>query len=493
MTLTVEDILDRGRALKCLPRFGLTGPPDFDGERLHDAVVLAQAAGIDLHAWQVWALGHIFAETEDELLRWRTAAVVVSRQSGKTLLAHMVAVDALYRGLDIAFTAQDRLAASERWKEGVPFWQRAFGGRLQVRWANGSEKAWIDGGGSVRVVTPNDRGPRGMTLDGIVIDEAFKHSNDFLAAILPTLLTKPNSQLLMLSSAGTGASEMLLDFRERALDEETDSAVCWLEWAADTELAIDNEEAWAQAMPTLGEPGGIDIETVRWLFKDSPRILFEREFLSWWQFADAAARMLSMQRWADLAIDRIEHDADTLVFAPAVSPYRDECAVAAASVIDGIVHVEIVESRQGSPEWAAKALKKMADRRKGRIACDVGGASGTIAQALDAAKVKFHPVTARAHTRACGMFVDRVKEETLRHVEDTELDASVAVAKTRKLAGAWAWDTADQQIPIVALEAATVAVFGALTAEPRLTPTVRRLGYPVAGEAESGRAADAGD
>jgi len=55
-------------------------------------------------------------------------------------------------------------------------------------------------------------------------------------------------------------------------------------------------------------------------------------------------------------------------------------------------------------------------------------------------------MTATETAQACGQLVDAIRQESERHIDQVQLNTSVAGARTRKLGGALAWE---QQIGAV--------------------------------------------
>jgi hypothetical protein len=67
--------------------------------------------------------------------------------------------------------------------------------------------------------------------------------------------------------------------------------------------------------------------------------------------------------------------------------------------------------------------------------------------------------------KACGLFVDAVRERTLWHGGQQELDAAVRGAKARPLVDRWAWSRTKSTVNISPLVAATLALWSATERE----------------------------
>lgn len=473
----VASALTRGKNLGCLPLHGPDVAPEFGAPKLRGAVSLAVASGIDLFGWQVWALAHgLESDPGSGLHRHRHVAVVVPRQAGKTWVGHARMLYGLARGERMAYTAQRRWMARQRWDDFVEGWLPVIGDRVDaVRRGAGTEEVRMRPlpgqrhAGFLKIVTPDADGPRGMTLDAVVADESYAHDMEFHGAVSATMATRPGAQLWMLSNAGDHSSEMLLHFRE--LGHAPGSAgVCWMEWAAAETADAADEDTWFTAIPSLGLLGGPTVEALRGYQQTMTAESFDREFLNRWPLAGPGG-VIDPMRWAALGSAEIDHDPDTLTVAAAVHRDRGHAAVASASIRDGKLLVEVIETRDSAPTWVAPKLIELARRHRAAIAVDVHGGTGTVAEELAAAKAPFVDVRTGSYARACGMLYDRIQTRTLAHYSDPRLDAAVAGAGRRRLAGAWAWaETTDA--PVTVLEAVTVAAYGAATRPEKRRPGV---------------------
>ena len=70
-------------------------------------------------------------------------------------------------------------------------------------------------------------------------------------------------------------------------------------------------------------------------------------------------------------------------------------------------------------------------------------------------------LNAGEYAQACGLFLDPVGEQTIRHIGQTELDAAVRGARSRPLVDRWAWSRTRSNVDISPLVAATLAVWSA--------------------------------
>jgi len=78
---------------------------------------------------------------------------------------------------------------------------------------------------------------------------------------------------------------------------------------------------------------------------------------------------------------------------------------------------------------------------------------------------------------ACGRFYDAIVNRRVQHTGQSELDAAVAGAATRKLGDAWAWSRSNSAVDITPLVACTLALWGATTLEPETVTTPPVFAY----------------
>ena len=173
--------------------------------------------GISLMPWQETAARYLTA-VEGDRWRYRSVAVVVSRQNGKTELLVPRIVMGLRMGRRMIHTAQNRFIPRETFLR--------IAGQLmndplvsEVRYANGQEVIKYANGGRYTLVAPNPN-VRGDAVDDVFIDEV-REQRDFelIAALKPTLTASRNPQIVYLSNAGDAGSVVLNDLRARAADD----------------------------------------------------------------------------------------------------------------------------------------------------------------------------------------------------------------------------------------------------------------------------------
>jgi len=428
---------------------------------------VAEIMGLNLFGWQ-----RQVADTALELdamgrYRFRQVGVSVGRQNGKTaLLSARIGLELLGGG-HVAYTAQDRGGARNKWLEAVEMLRPGLGSRFaQLRLANGSEMLTMANGGTFRIVTPNREGARGLTLDLVVIDEALAHGMDLIAALGPTMATRPSAQLWIASNAGDHRSEMLRHYRDLGRSGDSPS-LAWFEWAAADDDDPDDPETWHKAIPTLAEAQGVTLDAVADAHSTTTADLFDREWINRWPL-ETAAFALDVGEFQRLLCTEQPH-GDKLALGVDISPMRDTSSICIASDTGERLLVEVVDHRPGVG-WLPARISELAKRWNATVVIDAGAASATLLPHLQ--HLNLLEVGARDYAASCATFYDAVKDGTLAHLGDPILTDAVAAATRRRLGDRWAWKRTSDDAPITPLVAASLALWGAVAAQPKPTPQV---------------------
>ena len=172
----------------CAPRWATPRDNRYetDGGRL---AKVADLMGFSLYSWQR-LVADVGLERNGDAYRYRTVGCAVGRQSGKSKLIEVrIAYELLQERRAVAYTAQDRNMAKLKWDEHVHDLPSSPLGKYiqKVQRTNGSERLYMKNGSTYSIVTPNDKGARGMSLNLMVIDEALSHPLSLIAALQPTL------------------------------------------------------------------------------------------------------------------------------------------------------------------------------------------------------------------------------------------------------------------------------------------------------------------
>ena len=427
----------------------------------HHLARVGQALGWNLFDWQR-LVADVALEHDNGRYRYRTVGVSVGRQNGKTALAaSRIALELLQPGHVVAFTAQDRGMARYLWDAHCELiLDSSMSKRVRrVMRANGQEALIMQNGAQYRVVTPNRKGSRGLTCDLVVIDEALHIDMDVIAAVQPTMATKNNAQLWILSNAGDANSTMLAHYRNLGHQERDgdEGRLCWLEWApADDKIDALDEAVWRQAIPTLAEAGGVTLDAVAEAAQTTEPELFAREWLNVWPNIGAVA-VIDMHLWEKLERTDVML-GHQVVLGIDVAPNRDSATIAACGRNGAWTPVEIIDHR-AHVGWIQDRVVELWNKWHAPVVIDGGAPAGSFIVPLEQAGVEVMPVGMRDYARACGSFYDAVVDETVTHLGDRLLTDAVGAASKRKLAEQWAWNRRST-VDITPLVAATLARWG---------------------------------
>jgi hypothetical protein len=426
-----------------------------------EAAELAASVGLHLDPWQRHVLDGALGERADGKWSAFEVGLLVSRQNGKgsVLEARELAGLFLFDEQLILHSAHEFKTAQEAFRRVLGLVENFDHLRKRVkrvRTSHGEEGIELTTGARLRFVARSGGSGRGFTGDLIILDEAMILGPDAMAALLPTLSSRPNPQLWYTASAGMATSEQLRRVRERGM-LGTDPGLAWFEWSAPEDADLDSPEAWALANPALGIR--ISEEFIQRERAAMPEIEFARERLGMWE-AGGRDTVIDFAVWESLA-DRMSQAGDDLVFALDATPDRTAASIGMAGRrADGLAHIEVVENRKGV-NWLVDRAKELQDRWSAPIYLDDAGPVGALLPALDAAGVVYVKIGAREFGQACGAFYDAATTAAFRHIGQPLLNAALGAARKRPLGDAWAWHRRDQT-DISPLVAVTNAHYGLL-------------------------------
>ena len=125
----------------------------------------------------------------------------------------------------------------------------------------------------------------------------------------------------------------------------------------------------------------------------------------------------------------------------------------------------------------AKGQRKI--RANGADVIDGAGAGNALVEPLRQAGLTVTVTTARQMAIAFGVFYDSVLDERLRHLDQTELNYALSVARKRAIGdGGHGWSRRDSESNITPVVAATLALWG-LTSDDIELPPKKRTGRAV--------------
>jgi hypothetical protein len=217
----------------------------------------AERMGSPLRWWQELAATRLLEHDEDGRLVWRAAILSTARQVGKSVLLRELLMWRLVQGWRFGGEPQTLLHVSRdvgvgRWvQRSARTWAKQHPDRFRVREANGLESIEYLPDGSVWLLK-SKLGVYGHSASCAAVDEGWGISPDHVEdGLLPTLVERASSQLVLCSTAHPQATSLMLDRRRAALAalDDPGQADLILEWSAPAGLDLADEEGWRMASP----------------------------------------------------------------------------------------------------------------------------------------------------------------------------------------------------------------------------------------------------
>jgi phage terminase large subunit-like protein len=430
---------------------------------------VAEKLGTPLMPWQR-QVADVALEVDPNTgkLAYQSVTCTVPRQAGKTTLMLAVMVwRALHQpGARIVYTAQDGQAARKKWRDDqVPVLDASpLHGLYDVRFSNGDESIKWHNGSLHEVLSPTERAGHGKQIDLAVVDEAFELVDHRLdQGFSPAMLTRPDPQFWIISTAGTAKSYYLRSKVEAGRDAIRDglnSGIAFFEWSADDEADPADPATWWSCIPSLGR-GNVTEDRIAQRQRTEEPAEFERAYLNRWTLQAFASKIPS-RSW-DAARVEVSPEPDDATFALDISPDSSASSVA---VCDGTT-VELADRRPGT-EWVLSRCVELWDRyRPVALVIDQAGPAAGFVHELESAGIRVVTTSAGEYATACGRFYDAIVNHKAHHTGHPDLTTAVAGAATRKLGDRWAWSRSTSSVDISPLVAATLALWGAQTLEPQ--------------------------
>jgi phage terminase large subunit-like protein len=228
---------------------------------------VALALGFELLDWQRLVVDVALEHDDDGRLVYREVGVSVPRQCGKsTLVLCLLVWRMLAARQELLYGAQSRLAARQKLLD--DWWpviaRSKLGSRFNVTRGTGMEGLRASNRSVCRVISTDEAAGHGSTIDGAVLDEAWAYPDASAEqAARPAMVTRPQGQLWVLSTAGTSRSTYWhgkVDVGRAAVEAEETSGLAFFEWSADPVLDIRDPATWRQSHPALGAT--IDEQTI---------------------------------------------------------------------------------------------------------------------------------------------------------------------------------------------------------------------------------------
>lgn len=449
----------------------------------HDFIAFCAGIGFPLDPWQQWLAIHLGELYPDGSPRYRKAIILVARQNGKTLFARLLLLFWMFvdRVPEILATNTDRGAAKRSWLKVVRMAEKTPGLRQHLATRHtylqiGEEDFWNVHGSHYRFAAPTRRAARGDTLNRALLDELREHKNrDTWDAVVPTMNTVPDALLVCISNEGDAESVVLheeYDAAEASIATgEGDTFLA--SWSAPEGAAPDDPAALAQANPGVGYR--IAMSTL--LSEARSRILAGGETLRRFQIEQLCQRVdllnaaIRLEDWNACGtgepIDLAPHRRQVALCFD-LAQDSSHATLAAAALVDGIVHVEIIaawdgyECRKQIRRDLPGLVKKIRPRK---VVWFPGGPAAAVADQWPTrriAGVMIEPIRAEDTVRACMGMEEQAAAGHLRHPRDPLLNQHIRQTQQLPQGDGWRFARRGQQ-PIDASYAAAGSIHVART------------------------------
>jgi hypothetical protein len=448
---------------------------------------MAELVGFELDPWQRLVIEGACGIRHDGKWAAKRVGVNVPRQNGKGGILELIELTALFTwGDELVIHSAHEFITSQ--KHSMRLWglveqtpdllRQVYKQRLVG--THGQEAVKLLDGRMIEFRSRTKAGGRGFSCDHLFLDEAMILPEDALAALLPTLRARPDPQIWYTGSAvdqerdryGMVFTRLRMDALERRPD------LAYFEWSLPldhpdemTQEDFDSEEAMWQSNPAFG------IRIFREHFDMENEALDKRssavELYGVGDYPDpnaSADRPISPEQWAECE-DAKSEIVSNLCFAFDVSPERRSTIACAGLNQDGRWHVEVLEKLPGTGWVPSRLLDLQEEHDPHMIVCDGLGPGASIAAKCDEIGVAVTKVDGGQHAQACGLMVEQVAADNLRHLGSTDLWNAVRAAGTRPLGDRWLWSRRKSSADISPLVAATLAVWAAM-AQPEETGEV---------------------
>lgn len=420
------------------------GKPDAPGDFGDRALQLAELAGLRLDPWQQVVL-RAMLRTAPDSDRWAAyeSLLLVPRQNGKSLTLEAFDLAKLFLsspGHLIMHTAHQVKTAMESFRHLTKVIKACPELDAEVDKVvnkNGAEGIELKNGSRLLFAARGVNGSgRGFSPDDLIFDEAYRLPPEAEEAMTFAISARQNPQLVYASSTGYPDSVILwaMTLRGRA---GGDPSLMFAEWSSDPDLDLTDEatliRAACQANPALGYRLDLRRTVAEYRKAVSQGRLegFSRERLGQWaEVGEAGA--ISMRVWDGELEDERSQMERVEAFALETGPDRAWTSIGAAGRrSDRLMHVELLYRERGTEVAVALAGKLAREYPGVPLVVDVGGPAQNLIPALEREGVTITPATTRDVAAAYGMFMDAVRDRTVRHGPDELLREAVESAKTR--------------------------------------------------------------
>ena len=444
---------------ECKPRYATQATPG-RATRGPEVAAVAKAIGYELMDWQKMVLDIGLELLDDGTPAFREVIVTCPRQVGKTVLTLSWEIHraVMWGGpQNVAYTAQTGHDAREKLlQDQLPMLESKDAPIREaierIHRASGSEGVTFSNGSRLFILNSGEDAGHGKVCSLAIIDEAFADFDDRREqSLLPSMITKRDAQIVVISTAGTERSAYLkrkIDLGRAAIANGENEGVAYFEWSADPDADPADPKTWASCIPSLGIT--IDERSLRHSQRTMPPAQFARAFLNQWTASDD--RVIPAGLWNSVCSPDVAPEGK-LALGLDVSPDRTTASVAIADT-DGRVELVDVASGVG---WVVERVVELAKEWDLDIYLDSYGPAGSLAGEIEDQGVKVTALSTREMTSACGKFYDAVADGKIKIRRHAALDLASLAARKRQVGDSWTFGRRDAAEDVTPLLAAVIA------------------------------------
>lgn len=362
---------------------------------------------------------------------------------------------------------------------------------IRARMSNGSQRLMLpeDVGSYVGLFAPGPKALHGQDGDYITVDEAWAFSEaagtELEEALRPTMLLRPQRQLVIISAGGTSDSTWLLRLRAlgRRLVEEgrcEEAGMYYREYYPQGPLLdtgeidgdavdLDDPAVWSATHPILDEQPEL-LDVLRQDRETMGGPTFWRSYLSVFS-STTADRLISAEAYAatgpaDGAPEPVP--PGHVVIGYDVAHDRTKASVAVSGrTPEGRVYGEVIDHRPGT-EWVADEVARVRSRLRTDVYAESVGPVVTVTAQLRAKGVEVKTLNGTEYPAACAAMLDDITTGRFQRRRQPPLDVAVATVQRREVGDGFVWSRKRSGADISPLVAITVAAAGGrLAASPR--------------------------
>lgn len=406
---------------------------------------------------------------------YREIIVTVPRQSGKTTLFLSWQIDRCLsprwsQPQRSVFTAQSGRDARDKWLDELfPRIRESALHRFTRRMNRGmgNESITWRTGSLIRLLSTSASSGHSKTLHQAVLDEVWHDVDDRREqGLRPAMVTVPDAQILVCSTAGTESSVVLnrkVASGRTAVAEDPGHGVAYFEWSAPDGWDPADEESYYTFMPALcpdppcrcgdGWRHTITMDVVRAERAAMEPAEFARAYGNVSESSVERFAVISEESWRKVA-DSAAAPSGSLRFAVDCLPEREAAAIAACG--GGVV--ELVEHREGVG-WLVERAADVATVWNGVVVVDGNGPAAYVADELESRGVRVERLSTGEVVASCSRMHDDIADGRARFRRDPDglMEAAVAGLAKRPVGDRYMWSRAGSSSDITPFMAATLA------------------------------------